>query len=77
MDNFYCYFVAVDLVIQGESTAGTAILSLCQKFCGGDRGRDLLFRIENIFVDIIKKCTLLDPSVHDLLSQEHNSHKVA
>lgn len=72
-NNFYLYFVAVDLTIQGEPTAGTVMLSVCQKFGGGD----LLFRIENIFVDIIKKCTLLDPSAHDLLSQERNSHKVA
>lgn len=74
-NNFYCYFVAVDSVIQVEPTAGTVMLSLCQKFWG--KGGDLLFRIKNIFVAIIKKCTLLDPPAHDLLSQESNSHKVA
>lgn len=35
-NNFYLYFVAVDLAIQGEPTAGTVMLSVCQKFGGGE-----------------------------------------
>lgn len=31
-NNFYRYFVAVDFIIQVEPTAGTVMLSLCQKF---------------------------------------------